>query len=262
MAKKKKEKYKAAGTPSWMVSMGDLNNLLMCFFIVLMGDIVTVTQEDIFLTMTSFRGSLGVLSGGRSLSKGRLAELGNSMLTLPSEEKKTSLAKALKKTISLFKPEIESKLVRVYEDERGLIITLMGDIYFERGSARMKPEFRPILKKVGAVINPMQNFVRIEGHTDDTPSGIAKNERGYETNWELSGARSINILRFLTEEEGVTPEKMSASAFGEYRPIDINEHPDGQAYNRRVDIVILKERFLEKGDDKRINRPLPDEEWR
>ncbi|HNX23901.1 MAG TPA: flagellar motor protein MotB, partial [Spirochaetota bacterium] len=92
--KKKRKKNEVKGPPAWMVTMGDMNNLLMCFFIVMMGDTTVSTGEDFKMIINSFRGNLGFMEGGRSLSKGSLAEMGQTMMSLPSNEKGKSLGKA------------------------------------------------------------------------------------------------------------------------------------------------------------------------
>jgi chemotaxis protein MotB len=119
-----------------------------------------------------------------------------------------------------------------------------------------------VLRKVGAIVRSVSNFVRIEGHTDDRSIPPAGVRQGFETNWELSSARSVNVLRYLTEEEKLNPRQLSAVAFGQYRPIDDNNTPEGRAYNRRVEIVILKEKAVEESRSRDVQRPLPDEEWR
>ncbi len=260
MAKRKKHEIK--GAPPWLVTMGDMNNLLMCFFIVMMGDITTTSQEEFQLMMSSFKGSLGVFEGGSSMAKGRLVELGHNMMNLPSSEKARALAKTMKKAKEAFKPEIQSKFVRMREDERGLVITLSSDAYFDTGSARLRDEIKPVLKKVADITRDIPNYIRIEGHTDNRqipPAGIRE---GYSSNWELSSARSINCTRYLAEEAGINPNRLSAVAFGQYRPIDDNGTPEGRAYNRRVDIIILRDKGVEPGRSREISRPLPDEEWR
>lgn len=261
MAKKKREKKGVAGPPAWMVTMGDMNNLLMCFFIIMMGDTTVTAGEDFKMIINSFRGNLGFMQGGRSLSKGSLAEMGSTMLSLPSTSKGKSLGKAVSKAMEILKPEITSKAVRVTEDERGLIISLASDFFFDPASAKLKPEMRPVLAKISNIVRNVPNFTRVEGHTDANTLGQPKGE-GYRTNWELSSARSLAVLQYLTDEENVNPKQLSSVAFGEYRPIDDNNTPEGRAYNRRVDIVILKEKFVEESKDARISRPLPDEEWR
>jgi chemotaxis protein MotB len=245
-----------------MVTMGDMNNLLMCFFIVMMGDITTVSEENFQMMISSFKGGLGMLEGGSSLSKGRLMELGQNMTALPSTEKAKQLSRAMRKAVEIFKPEIKSKLLRVREDERGLVITLFGDAYFDTGSARLRDDIKPVLKKVGDIIKSTDRLVRIEGHTDNRQIPPAGVREGYSSNWELSSSRSINILRHLAEEEDVDPKQMSAVAYGQYRPIDDNNTPEGRAYNRRVEIVILRDRGAVESKNSEIDRPLPDEEWR
>ncbi len=259
---KKRKKSEVKGPPAWMVTMGDMNNLLMCFFIVLMGDISVTSGEEFQMTISSFRGNIGIMEGGRSISKGKLAELGHNIMTLPSSEKGKAMGRALRKAMEAFKPEVESKYVRITENERGLIITLASDFFFDPGSARMKEEMRPVLDKIASVLKSFDNFVRIEGHTDNSPITKTQIKEGFRTNWDLSSARSLSVLHYLTEEENINPKQLSSVAFGEFRPLDDNNSPEGRAYNRRVDIVILKERFVEESKDKRIPRPLPDEEWR
>ncbi len=259
---KKRKKSEVKGPPAWMVTMGDMNNLLMCFFIIMMGEEVVTTGEDFKMIINSFRGNLGIMEGGKTISKGKLAEMGHSILSLPSTEKNKALGRMLKKMQEAFKPEIQSKFVRIREDERGLIITLTSDFFFDPGSAILKPEMRPLLDKISNIIREVPNFVRVEGHTDNSTITQAQMKEGYKSNWNLSSARSLSVLEYIINTNNVDPRKMSSVAFGEWRPIDDNNTPEGRAYNRRVDIVILKERMVEESKDKRIYRPLPDEEWR
>ncbi len=244
-----------------MVSWSDMTTLLLTFFIVMLS-FAEIDGKDFYLVLTSFRGSLGMMTGGYSLSAGRLVELGQNMKNLPSTTHGKNLSQSLKKAISLFKPEVKTKKVRVTEDERGLVITLATDSFFDQGSAALKNEMKPVLKKVGNIVRNVPNFVRIEGHTDSSPISQLSVDRGYPTNWELSSARSVNILRYLQEDESVNPKQLSAVAFGEQRPLDTNDTPEGRAYNRRVDIVILRDKYFQKSRDERIKKPIPDEEWR
>jgi chemotaxis protein MotB len=83
------------------------------------------------------------------------------------------------------------------------------------------------------------NRVQVEGHTDNLPieegSTIA---RRYPSNWELSGQRAINVLKSLASL-GVEEGRLAAVARGDTRPMVSNDTPEGRAYNRRVEIVIL-----------------------
>jgi chemotaxis protein MotB len=260
MAVKKKKKGKK-GAPDWLVSWGDMCTLLLTFFVIMIS-FAEIEGKDFFLVLSSFRGSLGMFHGGHSLSKGKLEELGQNMLNLPSTTKGSALAQSHKHAISIFKPEIRDKKVRVIEDERGLVITLTSDTYFDPGSARIRDVTRPLLEKAAKIINSVDNYVRIEGHTDNTPVAVVKSEKSYSTNWELSALRSVNILRYLEEEENVESKRLSAVGFGEHRPLVLNKTPENKAFNRRVDIVLLRDKLFQKDKRRVSDSPLPDEEWR
>lgn len=261
MGKKKKEKSAPKGPPAWMVTMGDMNNLLMCFFIILMGEETIATADDFKMIISSFRGNLGIMEGGNTISRGKMAEMGHNVSSLPSTDKNKALGKKLAKAQEAFKAEVQAKYISIREDERGLIISLASDFFFDPGSAALREEMFPVLAKVGNIIRNVPNYIRIEGHTDNRAVSQAMAREGFKTNWYLSSARSLSVLEHLTEEESVDQKQVSAAAFGEFRPIEDNNTPEGRAYNRRVDIVILKERFLPENKDNRLNRPLPDEEW-
>ena len=259
---KKRQKKEPKGPPPWMVTMGDMNMLLMCLFLIMMGDETVTVGEEYRMAVSSFRGNIGMLDGGSSLSKGTLANMGQTIMGLPSTEKGKYLGKRMGKAADILKPEIQAKAIRLTEDERGLVISLASDFFFDSGSARLKPEMRPVLTKVSNIIRNVPNFVRIEGHTDSNTIRQTQVREGFRTNWELSASRSLAVLLYMTAEESVNPKQLSSVAFGEFRPIDDNNTPEGRAYNRRVDIVILKEKFVEESKDPNISRPLPDEEWR
>lgn len=133
--------------------------------------------------------------------------------------------------------EINDKQIKLQMMEKGLVITVVGDLLFDSGKAKIRPEAYPLLNKVGQVLkdNMLEFNVGIEGHTDNVPI----QRSGWKSNWELSTARALSVLHYLVNKEGINPERLSAIGYGEYRPVDTNETKDGRKQNRRVEIVIL-----------------------
>ncbi len=241
-APKKCKKCPPEGAPEWMTTYGDMVTLLLTFFVMLYTT-ATVDGSEMRLVIAAFSG-LGILEGGNTLQAGKLAELGNSVMALPSMEKGRALDNARRKAVSQFQPEIESNKVRISVDERGLIISLAADSFFRPGSAEVDiDESRDLLRRVSVLLGSddlSDRKFRIEGHTD----GSATDPEGqWLTNWELSSARAVNVLHYLVDF-GVVEDQFYVSGFANTEPLASEEKPEGMAYNRRVDIVILAEGHL------------------
>ncbi len=229
------------GAADWLLTYGDMVTLLLTFF-VMMYTTATVDGHKIQLILAAFSG-LGLHSGGMTLeATGELAEMGNTVMSLPSTQRGRSLDEARKTAVSQFQPEIKSEMVRVKEDERGLIISLAGDAFFEPASAKVQiEETREVLRKLANLLQTMEDRkFRIEGHTDSTPTA---EDGEWETNWELSTARATNVLHYLTDF-GVEESRFQVAGFADTVPLAENETEEGRAYNRRVDIVVLSEGHL------------------
>jgi chemotaxis protein MotB len=237
--RKKPEEYSA---PIWLLSWGDLTTLLLTFF-VMMYDVGSIDQTELDIVLSAFQG-LGNRTGGNTLEVGKLAELGNTVMALPSMEKGQSLARARKEAVSTFQPELKSRKVRVKEDERGLVISLASDAYFRPASAEINIEdARTLLQRISSLLSAPElagRKFRIEGHTDSSPTGGGP---PYPTNWELSTARATNVLHYLVDL-GVNEEQFQVAGFADTVPLATNDTPEGRAYNRRVDIIILSEGHL------------------
>ena len=133
--------------------------------------------------------------------------------------------------------EIQDKQVKLQMMEKGLVITVVGDLLFDSGKAKIRIEALPLLDKVAVVLkeNVPDLNVGIEGHTDNVP--IAHS--GWKSNWELSTARALGVLHYLVNDKGIQPNRLSAIGYGEYRPVSANDTKSGRQLNRRVEIVIL-----------------------
>ncbi|HUV06334.1 MAG TPA: flagellar motor protein MotB [Spirochaetia bacterium] len=241
---RRKEKKCDEGTPDWMVTYGDMTTLLLTFFI-MMFTTAEIDGYELRMILAAFQG-LGTMQGGTTLQAGKLAELGNTVMKLPSMESGRLLDKARRKAVSLFEPELRTKKVRVKEDERGLVITLTGDTFFKPASAEVQIDdntTRSILQKVAGLLRS-EDFkdrkFRIEGHTDSRPTDP---DGPFSTNWELSTARATNVLRYLIDFD-VNEKQFQVSGFADTVPLASNDTEEGRAYNRRVDIVVLTEGHL------------------
>jgi chemotaxis protein MotB len=239
-----KKKQELGGLAEWIVTYGDMVTLLLCFFVALFEITeVDVTQYSQLISSLNNIG-MGATTGGNTLSAGRLAELGNSISTLPSMEKGKLLATAKTKAVSLFQPEIKSNKVRITSDEKGLVISLASDAFFRPASADINiEETRGMLVRLAELLKSSElegRTFRIEGHTDRTatdPGGP------WFSNWELSAARSLAVLHFLTDF-GAPENRFQVAGYADTVPIADNATPEGRAYNRRVDVIILDEGHL------------------
>jgi len=133
--------------------------------------------------------------------------------------------------------EINDKQIKLQMMEKGLVITVVGDLLFDSGKAEIRSEAYSLLGKISSVLkdNMSQFNIGIEGHTDNVPI----KHSGYKSNWELSTTRALSVLHYLVKNQGISPERLSAIGYGEYRPVASNETSDGRKQNRRVEIVIL-----------------------
>lgn len=248
-AKKAGDKAQVPGpsAPLWLQTYGDFVTLVLTFFVLLLSTMSTsVNDSAIQLIATAFQGSFGVMPGGATLSQSKLVYGGANADTLPSTDRGYSMGRSIDKAVSVLESEIRSKKVRVEEDERGFVISLGADQYFESASTNLVDSQNNIetFIKLSSILSGLPNNIRIEGHTDSgsiIPGSIT--EQKFGNNWGLSSARAIVILEKLFENDRAVKldrNKYSVAGYADTRPVASNDLPDGRALNRRVDIVIVR----------------------
>lgn len=244
MGKKKKKKPDAGGAGGeWIVTYSDMVTLMLCFFVALFNpdDSDPVQLQQMISAFNAI--GMGSSTGGNTMAPGKSADLGNTVLSLPSMDRGKNLGTALKRAVSLFQPEVKSNKVRVTQDERAVIISFASDIFFAPASAELNiEESRDILLRLASLLNSQEirgRRFRIEGHTDssDTDPSI------WPSNWELSTARSLAVLHYLADI-GVDENRFQVAGFAATMPISRDDTPEGRMNNRRVDVVILDEAHL------------------
>jgi len=139
------------------------------------------------------------------------------------------------------KEEIEQGQVKITQLADRLSVSMVEKILFPSGEAEISPRGLKVLERVGGVLkNTKDKIIQVQGHTDNVPiSGSL--QKTFPTNWELSAARAINVVRFLQEKVGIEPERLQAVGMSEYKPVASNKTPAGRAQNRRIEIVLMPE---------------------
>jgi chemotaxis protein MotB len=136
----------------------------------------------------------------------------------------------------LFKRYGAQKIARLEIGENKIRIVFLAPVLFESGSAYLKSDSLPVLQQVVKTLADLPNSIQIEGHTDDRP--LLPGSK-FDSNWELSSARAFAVLRFL-EINGISQQRLSATGYGEFRPLQANATPEGRSANRRIEINIMR----------------------
>jgi chemotaxis protein MotB len=118
-----------------------------------------------------------------------------------------------------------------------------SEVLFPKGSASINPAGDQEIAKLAAAITELETEIpsdiawvlRVDGHTDNDPIRSA----AFQSNWELSSARAIAVVRLLIEE-GVSPNRLVAAGFGEFQPIDPGDSEEAKARNRRIELKLTE----------------------
>jgi chemotaxis protein MotB len=122
-------------------------------------------------------------------------------------------------------------------EKRGLVISLPQAILFPSGEDQVLPAALPIVSQIAEVLNSVPNRVALVGHADSLPIHTKR----FQNNWELSAARSVNLLQILSTRYGIAESRLSVQSYGSNAPKNSNDTEAGRAENRRVEILLLDE---------------------
>lgn len=155
---------------------------------------------------------------------------------------KDAMLKEQKATFEQMQAEMQEQLDAqkdAFDNLKGkLTLTMVESILFDPGKIEVKKEGAEVLQKVAQNLKTIQDKeILVAGYTDNSRIK-GRLARIYPSNWELSAARAITVMRFL-ESQGIDPKIMSAVGYGEYRPISDNGTPEGRAKNRRMEIILM-----------------------
>ena len=235
---KNKVKSESKGSPEWMTTYGDLVTLLLCFFILLYSySVIDIHkfQQIISSIQVTFLGESGIMETSTDPSSGEQVELN-------VDHKFEDVLVTYQTVKEYLKEEGLEHVVSIRIEERGVILEIQDRVLFDSAKDVIRPEAEELLEKVGAILAKLPNQVIVEGHTDNVPI----NTFLFPSNWELSVARAVRVVRYLSERKGIGPERFIATGYGEYQPVATNLTSQGRSKNRRVNIVICALNLLDK----------------
>jgi len=170
-------------------------------------------------------------------AKDQIAALQSKVADL--EQDKNAAAQMAKGLENEMRADLESKDVTISNLQGKLTVNILDRVMFDSGEAILKPAGESVMRKVAAILaGHPQLKIHVIGHTDNVPIRPEARNR-FASNWELSTARALAAVHFLTEKAGVDPHRVGAVGYGEFRPLADNATAEGRARNRRIAITIL-----------------------
>jgi chemotaxis protein MotB len=221
------------------VLMTSLSVLLLAFFI-LLNSMATIDNHKIRAALGSLKGVFGVVEGGMGKLLGGRGPSGAGGVKAWTYESRYGLLEgeameSLKELDEMIQDAGLGGQMEVTVTREGTHISLDGAALFESGSSVLTSQGLQVLAQIEKIIRATEAPVRIEGHTDNVPI----HTETYPSNWELSTARAVNVLRYLIEERAIEAMRLSAEGFADTRPRVPNNTPENRAKNRRVTFVVL-----------------------
>ncbi len=240
------------GAPAWLATMGDLMSLLLVFFVLMLS--FANTAKQLFMqAMGSIQNALGLIED----NPGQFQVRSTSMIEW-TEKKSTPFLDIMDMDKSNDAPSMDqkimqkvqqaisennlSRIVEAESSERGVIVRVKGGALFKAGSDSLLPVSFVFLDEVIRITEEFPFELSIEGHTDDGPINTPR----FPTNWHLSAARAIAVLRYMVDAGDLDASRISAGGYGSTRPLVPNDSPESRAVNRRVEFVYKRDPIADR----------------
>lgn len=267
------DESEGGGMERWLVTYADMVTLLMVLFIVMfsMSHVDANKYEQLKEGLANGFGRASQILSGESpmlddqgpVSSGSDIMDNTLISNMPASEAakiKSAVAKAQQqaneRTYADAEAQVKSLLglwhkmqralakqglqddVQAAIDERGLVVSLVSrHVVFRANVADLTPRGQRIIDTVAPVLRTIAEPIEVDGHTNQ----VKVKPKYYPTDWELSAARAVNVLRRLNEADGIPDRRLSATGFGHTKPLEDPSTPGSQQINKRVDIVVLSQ---------------------
>ncbi len=221
-----KKRYKDSDDKEskWLCTFNDMMNLLLTFFVLLlsMSKLDVAKVRDAVYAINDAFGILNFEKKDSRVFKPFIRPIENRHLRF--EEKKRRLTMHIN--------NIDNMHAKVTEE--GVSVRLKEKLFFKTGMAEIEKKNYPSLKKLSSILQKTDCQIRVEGHTDDIPIDTKR----FPSNWELSVARAVNVVKYFISKGNISPERLSAVGYGDSRPIYPNVSDHNRELNRRVEIIL------------------------
>lgn len=232
--KKKHEEHE--NHERWLVSYADFITLLFAFFVV-MYSVSSVNEGKFKVLSESLVSSFNNKKTVGDLSIVSLPISKNNPMQVKEKPPSADTARTFLQVANAIAAANVPQGVQITTTERGLNIRIKDDALFQSGSARLNPQIQEFIDLIASLVKELPNFIAVEGHTDNQPIRSSL----YPSNWDLSTARANTLVKYLIDHHQLADYRLSSTGYAGSRPVELNDTPEGQASNRRVELIVLKD---------------------
>jgi chemotaxis protein MotB len=236
----REEEHEEGHDERWLVSYADFITLLMVLFVILysMGQVDAQKYKRLAESMRSaftLGGASQIVDSQINQAGGNSEDGTSKPIVVPGiPEGPTQSEEVAGQLTNMLASQNLGNEVSVQTNIEGVLISLSERLIFREGEVNLPAEALPVLDTIVEMLRPIENKIRLVGHTNNTPS----TNPIYPTNWELSLARATSVAKYLMNA-GIAPGRIIISGQGEYMPIFLNDTDQHKALNARVEIIIV-----------------------
>ncbi len=235
---KKKQKHEEhENSERWLLTYADLITLLLGLFVVL----YSTAQQDTEKFRKAMKAMVKVLNPQEKDDKpGNSKEFAVLLGEGEGKEEKICKDEALEKLKEeIEKDEKNGHGLSASLSEEGLVINLQEKLLFDSGKTDFKEGAIEVLDRVCKYLAKVDNKIKVSGHTDNVPISNYL----YPSNWHLSLGRAVKTSEYLIRKKNMDSRKFMIAAYADTMPVDTNATESGREKNRRVEIIVLREKF-------------------
>ncbi len=211
----------------WLTTFNDMATLLMVFFVLLfsMGSLDVKRFKNF---QNALQSAMGVLHEGQHAPVGLISE------SATPDGQSTETSQASVNSDDQLEQFQQTQGLEAKYTQRGIQLTLNDSLLFRSGSASLTTSGVNLLQRISRIIKPIGRHIRVEGHSDNVPIATQR----YPSNWELSTARAVNVVKYFIHQGRIDPKLLSAVGYADVKPRVSNDSEAQRAKNRRVEIIL------------------------